>query len=328
VTAALLVPGVGPWLALGLIGAAAVWGYGALVRGACPEPPAGAGRPDGAPDEPGGEGRAGRGVPGVIGRLLLGGAAAVALVAPLIVRNGGHLLPPAEPVAGAFRLMLLTLLGGLVVPVALMAAFAHDRCGPLPVGLALAALWRHKAATLCALLVVPLGLLLVEGAVAFVAWEQDYLPILVADLFPPPRVEARGDGPYMIASYDGAVSEESISPGRGNLSRTYALGLRRGFTLVGEVPASLALGPMPRADSVAFLPTTPAWFYVEPAPYLAFRVILSVLILTSAGLLLAVQARWLGLIAALDPRRPPAERLAPAAGGWQPTPSSDGGSRR
>jgi hypothetical protein len=328
VTAALLVPGAGPWLALGLIGAAAVWGYGALVVGARPEAPAGAGGPDGAPGEPAGEGRAGRGVPGVVGRLLLGGAAAVALVAPLIARNGGHLLPPIEPVTGAFRLMLLTLLGGLVVPVALLATFAHDRRGRLPAGLALAALRRHKAATLAALLVVPLGLLLVEGVVAFVAWDGDYLPILVADLFPTPRLEARDDGMYAITRYDGAVGEQHLVGGIGDLNRAYACALRRGFTLVGEVPASLALGQMPRAASVAFLDKTPLLYAVKPAPYLAFRLLLSVMILTSAGLLLAVQARWLGLIAALDPRRPPVARLTPAAGGWPPTPSFDGGSRQ
>jgi hypothetical protein len=73
----------------------------------------------------------------------------------------------------------------------------------------------------------------------------------------------------------------------------YRSGLRRGFSLIGTIPGSLAIW---RARIEANL-----WlFKVAPEKYLATRIALTFLVAWSVGTLLTIQARWLGLIAALD----------------------------
>ena len=130
-------------------------------------------------------------------RVLLGVAAAFVLVAPMLIRNRGQALPPEGATPGVLWLLALALAGWLLMPVVLVAAYAHDRHGPLPPRLVLKSLARHPLATLAALLVVPLGLLATEVLVASFVWEQGQLPLMVADLFPPPRFEWEIDGRHL-----------------------------------------------------------------------------------------------------------------------------------
>ncbi|MCP6756592.1 hypothetical protein NL533_33710, partial [Klebsiella pneumoniae] len=64
----------------------------------------------------------------------------------------------------------------------------------------------------------------------------------------------------------------------------------------GAIPASLSGGQTFRIPPVLFLTSDTHYFSV--------RCFLSLLILTGAGLLLTIQARWLGLVASLGSRRP------------------------
>jgi hypothetical protein len=175
-TATLLIPRVGPLLATGLV-AAAVWAYGRLVRAGATGPSPGGTESDApgtAPDaarEPAAPSRI-----ATVARGVLAVAAALALAAPLLVRNRGQLLPPPGPAPGVLGLMALSFAGWLAIPIALAAAYAHDRHGPLPPRQSLGALARHPLATLSALLVVPMGMLALEGLVALVAWQQGQLP--------------------------------------------------------------------------------------------------------------------------------------------------------
>jgi hypothetical protein len=81
------------------------------------------------------------------------------------------------------------------------------------------------------------------------------------------------------------------------VNRVYPRGLRRGFTLTGTIPASLSMGLLK-------VRVNPWKYAVSPTSYLAMRIFLTVLILTGVGLLLTIQARWLGLIGATALRRP------------------------
>jgi hypothetical protein len=167
----------------------------------------------------------------------------------------------------------------------------------LPPRLALAALVRHPLATLAALLGMPLGLLAAEGLAAFFAWQQGQLPLMVVDLFPPPRIQEEDDGKHVYFQYDGTLLNENCSENMELLNQAYPHGLRRGFTLAGTIPPSLSMGLLQvRVD--------PEAYRVDPAVYLTMRILLTVLILWVAGVLLTLQARWLGLIVALDSRRP------------------------
>jgi len=308
ITASLTVPRAGPILALALI-AASVRAYGAQVRAsgrslslreAATGPPTPVVLSVSAPapdmeeeiEEP----------PPWAGpaRLLLGVAAALVLAAPIWIRNRGHALPPEGAYPGVFWLLTMALAGWLLMPVVLLAAYAHDRHGPLPPRLVLKSLTRHLPATLAALLVVPLGLLATEALVASFAWEQGQLPLMVADLFPPPRFEWELDGRHLYFNYDGTTVVANLSASTSTIVPVYPRGLRHGFTLVGTVPTSLSVGLL----EVRAIP----WLYeVTPLGYLITRVVLTLLILSITGLLFTIQARWLGLIAAVDPRRPPAQ---------------------
>jgi hypothetical protein len=292
-TAALLVPRAGLALALGLV-AVAVRGYGSQVRtGALTAPPVEASTSGSDSD---GEIE----VPprwAVVARRGLMAASVLALVAPALVRNRGHALPPMGTMPGVLALLAAACAGWLMMPVALLAAYAHDDRGPLPPRLALAALVRHPLATLAALLAMPLGMLVTEGLVALLAWQQGQLPLMVIDLFPPPRIQEQDDGKHVYFEFDGTVLDENCSANLESLNHAYPLGLRRGFTLTGTIPPSLSMGLLRvRMD--------PETYRVDPAAYLTMRILLTVLILWVAAVLLALQARWLGLIAALDSRRP------------------------
>jgi hypothetical protein len=321
-TAVLLVPRAGPWLALGVL-AAAAWGYEGLIArtGLEPEPV--------PPPLPGREEPAvvdlSRPVPGpppdraanrVGVRVALAVAASVLLVAPQLVRNAGRTLPPEgyRFAPGVFGTMALAFAAGwLVMPLVVLLAHAHDRRGPLPVRLTLSALARHPLATIAAVLVAPLGLAAIEAALAGIAAYEGYLPVLVGDLFPPPRVETDGSGTHYYFDYDGETIVADYLLVDAAYYRAYPKGLRHGYTLTGTLPASLAEGSRAR--------TWMRKYYLFLVPYLAVRIALTFLILTGLGLLMSVQARWLGAIASLDSRRPPALDAAPGAGRPTPLPS-------
>jgi hypothetical protein len=281
ITAVLLVPRAGLLLALGLVAVSVHW-YGRQMR---PLEQTAAGL--------GGRGLLLRGVSAVL--------AALALVAPQFARNQGHVLPPASTLPGSVWLAVLALAAWLVTPVAILAGYAHGAHGPLPPRPALWALLRHWPATLSALAVFPAALILTEGILALFAWQQGQLPLLVVDLFPPPRFAYVVDGKHLYFDYDGTRLDKNYSASVDGLAAAYPLAFRHGYTLVGTIPPSLAMGLLE-------VRTNPWEYEVMPESYLVHRIIFTFLILAVSGIALMVQARWLGLIGAVGARRsnPPA----------------------
>jgi hypothetical protein len=285
ITASLLIPRAGLVLALGLAAASVHSYYGYQVRAV-------------ARDASSGEAATSTATPrAALVRMGVALAVVLLLAAPVLVRNRGHALPPADTGRGDFWLAALALCGWLVGPVALVASHAHDGHGPLPPRLALRALARHPLATLAALLVLPPALAVTEGLVALAAWQQGQLPLLVVDLFPPPRFAFELDGRHLYFNYDGIAIDKNYSESIEALATVYPYGLRHGFTLVGTIPPSLAMG-------LLAVRTNPWMYDVAPLAYLIFRIVMTVAILSIAGLAFLVQARWLGLIAALGAHRP------------------------
>jgi hypothetical protein len=284
ITAALLVPHAGIVLALCLV-VASVHYYGDQVRAA-------------AHDASAGEAATARTSPwAALVRMSLAVVATLALVAPVLIRNAGHSLPPAETRPVVRWLAALALAGWLVAPVLLLAASAHDRHGPLPPRLVLGSLARHPLATLVALLVVPLALILTEAFVALAAWQQGQLPLMVVDLFPPPDSAYTVDGRHLYFDYDGTRIDMNYSASIEALAAVYPQAFRHGFTLIGTIPPSLSMGLLEVRGS-------PRNYYVLPVSYLFLRVAMTMVILSVAGVALRAQARWLGLIAALGAHRP------------------------
>jgi hypothetical protein len=139
--------------------------------------------------------------------------------------------------------------------------------------------------------------MMIEALLALITWQQGQLPLMILDGFPHPTFERTEDGRHALFNYDGQVFDLKSTAPEDEVNRLYPRGLRRGFTLLGTIPLSLSVGLFEvRAEARRF--------NVLPGHYLASRIALTFLILTGIGLLLTVQARWLGLVAALDPHRP------------------------
>jgi hypothetical protein len=296
ITATLLIPRVGPLVALALLPVAA-WGYVSQfcfgTAGALDERARLVLAPEAVPVAQ---------VPTMtrrerVVRAGLGVLAAAALVAPLVIRNQGYILPPAGSASRVLAGTGLALVDWLLIPLLFLVVVAHDPNGCLPPRLTLAALARHPAATLAGLLVVPLGLMMIEALLALITWQQGQLPLMILDGFPPPTLERTEDGRHALFNYDGQVFDLKSTAGEDEVIRLYPRGLRRGFTLLGTIPLSLSVGLLEVREE-------PRRFNVLPGHYLTTRIALTFLILTGTGLLLTIQARWLGLVAALDSHRP------------------------
>lgn len=215
---------------------------------------------------------------------------ALGLTAPILMRHVimdgfGRLIPwRGAGVAAAAAL------GWGAVPLITLIGSACDRSGPLTVRAAMRAVGRHPIATLAGLLIVPAGLVLVEAAVVSITAQQEWFGYLVLDLFPSiksDRLPIHYLPPYDVLFPDHAHFTEFFPP--------YAHGLRLGYSLMGAIPASLARSQDWRV--------TPWFLLTYDWIYTALRIGMSTLALAGLAFLLAIQARWLGLIPTLDTRR-------------------------
>lgn len=176
--------------------------------------------------------------------------------------------------------------GSVVVPLAMLAIFGRGRTGRLGAQRALRAAWSHPFATLAAIAVVPLAAVMLEGLLLVLTRYFDTLGYLLGDLFP--QTEAAGRL-LNISTYSlyapGASSEPSVF-------HVYLHQLSHGYSLLGAIPPSLSLR---MARSVHHLslgqPDTQYFWFRVAATFLSATVML---------LALALQARWLGLIASLE----------------------------
>jgi hypothetical protein len=345
VTGALLIPGVGPWLALGLLAAAARAYEGRFLGGGSPadtddtptpvytlagEPgtvvdmyapipvqvpvPAAVSPPVRPPAAASRSPSRWRWRPARVGAALVPVAAAVLLALPLLVRDAAQPWFPSAVVSGVLGMFTLTFAAGwLVMPLLVLLAHARDAesdgddDGPrtLPARAALAAMARRRPATFGALLSVPAGLVVLEAAVALFAWLEGYFPLLANDLFPPAGVWTVENSPVIIGPDGRPRGVENKSSDR-LAFELYGSGLRHGFTLSATIPASLRKGIVIREE--------PSVYGVLRESYPVMRAALTFAILLGFGLLMAAQARWLGAIASGEPRPAAAPRASPVAG--------------
>ena len=191
----------------------------------------------------------------------------------------------------------LRVVGWLGVPLLLLATSGGG--GPAPAGRGLAAIRRHPLATIAALLIFPVGRVFLELVLIAVLIVEGWFGYIALDLFPTP-----GSDRVVLEVTDYSDDNPAYAP-LSYFARTYVHGLRLGYTLTGAIPASLPRGPFVRARPWFRLPYT-EWYFPAMVDwhYPAVRLLFSTLILASAGLILAIQARWLGLIATVDVRPP------------------------
>lgn len=181
--------------------------------------------------------------------------------------------------------------GTLFVPLVMLALFGRDRSGRLGARNALRAAVRHPLAMLAALAIVPLAAVLLEGLLVALTRYFDTLGYLLGDFFP--QTEAAGrllnNATYSLYA-PGASSEPSVL-------NVYLHQLSHGYSLLGAIPPSLSLRMARSAHQISLgQPDT---------QYFLFRVAATLLSATVMLLALALQARWLGLIASLEATKQP-----------------------
>lgn len=233
-----------------------------------------------------------------LGRLAACLLALALWLAPFLLRHGvmdrGHvLLGLAGP--GLWALAFASI---LLVPLGIVCTTACDRHGALPARLALLSLGAHPVATAAALLIVPAGVVALEGATIATTMEQNWFNPTVADLFPMPGHETARFGKPPARLFDFVNTHTS------EYFKIYESGLRRGYALASAIPASLPFGYHTQLS--------PFMINADHRIYLAVRVLFTALILTAMTSILAIQARWLGLIVSIDAR--PGVPAQPAPG--------------
>ncbi len=156
---------------------------------------------------------------------------------------------------------------------------------------------RHPVAVLASLLALPLSLVAIELVLLVVGRVTLTLAFLTVDVFPPREsITVLFRMPYYMTS---PARETWVDVGDARDSVIFGLygqSLRQGYTLLGAIPASLALGRTTGYDPAFILHTGP-WVY------LAYRMGYTLLIVAGMLSALAVQARWLGLLSTIDSRR-------------------------
>lgn len=274
----LRIPQFGGWLAAALLVAAA-WGFQGLIR-------------QSGMAMSGSTDVADAGVPPwreALVRLLLSVLAAAALVAPFVIRNGGTWLSAGRPLFGTWAVAVAFAAWWLVMPLILVTANAYDRQGPISPRKVWSTLLARPRGTLVALLIVPVGLVVIDMILALIAFEQGHLPLLVNNVFPTPSVAHQSHTADLAYRYDDCVWNVPFKDQGFDCVPIYLSGLRRGFTLLGTVPASLAVW------TTRFDPTI---FQTQPSVFLALRFVLAILGVTAAASVLGVQARCLGSLVA------------------------------
>jgi hypothetical protein len=270
VTAALLIPGNGCWtaaVALTFVGL----GYGELVRrGSSPD----------------WSNRPRISLRARLWRIGLCGVAAFAMVSPWMIAQGNF-------ATGSPRMtrlgVSLALLAASAFPLLMLATFAHDVRGQGPRRLVLSTIARHPFAVIGALSLVPLSLIALEYILYVTTRYEGIFSFLVLDLFPKPDTVHPFYGiPYFGWSHY-TEFPESVYVGM------YTEGLRQGYSFVTALPASVAIHANNGFDPFAMV--------MSDLKYLGIRVFFTFVVVMSVLAVMAVQARWLGLLSSMDSRR-------------------------
>ena len=271
VTMALCVPRQGVWGAAGAL-ALVMTGYGELLRRGS--------QGDWTP-------RPHVTLPGRAWRALMCLGAGAALALPLIFAFSRNQAPRAT--GGG-----LLAAGGLLLIVPLLMLSTYGLRGPILERFRTiwAMLIRHPLAVLASLLILPLSLLVVECSLIALSQFHGSFGLLTLDLFPNPE----GIRTLYGLPFFGNVIYYSVDDA--TMMEVYTGVLRQGYTLIGAIPASLAL-PVSHGFRTDYV-------FSMPEKYLALRMLFTVFIVTCMLSALAIQARWLGLLSTMDSRRPAA----------------------
>jgi hypothetical protein len=231
--------------------------------------------------------------PASIGKFALCSLMAAGTVVPLWLLNARDQQSPHwSGIGGA-----IAALAWIVVPLLMLAVYGRtDQDAPIGVRGALRLLARHPIASILALSVVPMTLLLLEVGLGVFLYLTGNLPFFALDFMPMPTLAPIDEAPVL---YDGIPYYHMIEYTNFPDSlfyRGYFDGLRKGYSLVGAMPASLSMPTRHGLDANRMIGLP--WPF-----YTVFRLLFIALIVTCLLAAFAIQARWLGSIPALERRK-------------------------
>jgi hypothetical protein len=214
---------------------------------------------------------------------------AAGFVLPLWWRNAGPQQSPHWDVIGLVAALATCLFSPLMM-LALHARNDHgDRLG---IRACVLALLRHPVAASLAMALVPLTYLLIEVGLTLVFYWPGDLPFYALDYMPPPLnpdkpVYYGGIAYYRLLDY--RLYPDSI------YYKGYVDGIRRGYSFVAAIPASLSMSTRGGMDGEAIGIIWPF--------YPVMRVVYTMAIVTTLLAAFAIQARWLASITLMNRKR-------------------------
>ena len=217
------------------------------------------------------------------GLLCLGTAGA--LVLPLVAASRSGAAPRVTPIGLAIGAGLVAALPLLMLATYGLAGSPGTRAREIA-----AMVRRHPFAVLATLLMLPASLLAIETAVVVVLRVGGAFEFLALDLLPNPASVRHVFGTPYIGDVDYRMVVD------GSIWSIYFDTIRHGYSLVGAIPASVVLDDV----SNHFAPISVA---LSSGRYQTVRIVFTLLIAAGMLSVLAIQARWLGLLATMDVRR-------------------------
>src|SRR4051794_2115255 len=116
----------------------------------------------------------------VVKRVVGAGSLALGVAAPMLLSRGGFGESPRFTTIG----LILGILGLMTLPLLMFLIYARDNRGSIGWRRGVSVLARYPVATVLALSLVPLGVVVSETVLAIASGYQGMLPFMVLDLFP------------------------------------------------------------------------------------------------------------------------------------------------
>jgi hypothetical protein len=228
-------------------------------------------------------------------RWVLGAFAGLCFVTPIFFMTAHQFVTWDGDLVPGYALAIAVAVGWVVGPLLMLHALGIRPAWLAGIGKTLGSAFKHPVALLATILLVPAGVLALELFLSAISYEQAYYKLVCIDMFPR-TLAAR----HFVQPPEGVMFVvDTITDAE--CTRLHWSGLRRGYSLSGSFPLSLA-GRLndphdPRGPFVHFH----EWGSLRaPTPYLGFRSICVVIVMIVLLSLLELQARWLGRIAEIE----------------------------
>jgi hypothetical protein len=208
----------------------------------------------------------------------------LALILPLLLASSSRTIPRATSAGLAIAAVPI-----LLLPLVMLATYAERGTIRQRLSMIGAMVERHPVAVLSSILILPLAVVVIEAIFFLLTWVYRPASFFMLDLCPQVGgVEKKWGVPFLL-NQDFRGASDTLIMG------VYGEQLGKGYSLIGAIPASLAMDISNRYD--------PYPIGLTSREYLLARILFTLYIVSVMLAALAVQARWLGLLSTMDSRR-------------------------